>query len=74
MRPFPAMGYTRRKPNTGNRSVRIDEEAVPERALCILCNAGIIVRISESSSDIQRYALPIGTRNAKYSEELAKGT
>ncbi|NJD75621.1 MAG: hypothetical protein FIB08_00805 [Candidatus Methanoperedens sp.] len=31
--PSPAMGYARRKPNTGNRSVRFDEEAVPERAL-----------------------------------------
>ncbi|HEY9206135.1 MAG TPA: hypothetical protein VIO58_09450 [Candidatus Methanoperedens sp.] len=29
--PSPAMGYARRKPNTGNRSVRFDEEGMAEK-------------------------------------------
>src|SRR5574341_817904 len=33
MIPFPATGYARRKPNTGNRSVRFDEEREVERPL-----------------------------------------
>jgi hypothetical protein len=57
------MGYAGRKPNTGNRSVRFDEEVVLERALLY------------STEDDRRSHAPIGDEkpsNSRYGENQAR--